>query len=116
MFAECEKWRIEFGVEELKRTFVFEEKEEVWRYYPQYYHKTDKVPNPANSSPLFFPFIADTGVYSLVDRVTTNNWIRLISLQCIRSRRRNGSCKMSSWNMKSLRISNWYPPYLVDEC
>jgi hypothetical protein len=43
MFSECEKWRVEFGVEELKRTFVFEEKEEVWRYYPQYYHKTDKV-------------------------------------------------------------------------
>jgi len=44
MFVECEKWRVEFGVEELNRSFVFEEREKVNQYYPQYYHKTDKVP------------------------------------------------------------------------
>src|SRR5579862_2094924 len=43
MFSECEKWRIEFEVEHLKHTFVFEEREIVNQYYPQYYHKTDNV-------------------------------------------------------------------------
>src|SRR5579859_6493753 len=43
MFSECEKWRIEFEVEHLKHTFVFEEREKVNQYYPQYYHKTDNV-------------------------------------------------------------------------
>jgi hypothetical protein len=43
MFVDCEKWRVEFGVEELKHTFHFDEREKVNQYYPQYYHKTDKV-------------------------------------------------------------------------
>ena len=43
MFSECEKWRIDFEVEHLKHTFVFEEREKVNQYYPQYYHKTDNV-------------------------------------------------------------------------
>ena len=43
MFVSCEKWRKEFGVDELVRTFKFTEKEAVSKYYPQYYHKTDKV-------------------------------------------------------------------------
>jgi hypothetical protein len=44
MFTECEKWRKEFGVDEIARSFKFEEKPLVSVYYPQYYHKTDKVP------------------------------------------------------------------------
>jgi len=43
MFIECEKWRVEFQVEQLKHSFVFEEREKVNQYYPQYYHKTDNV-------------------------------------------------------------------------
>jgi CRAL/TRIO domain len=43
MFADAEKWRKEFGVEELKHTFHFDEREEVAQYYPQYYHKADSV-------------------------------------------------------------------------
>lgn len=45
-FVDCEKWRAEYagvGVEELVRTFDYKEKPEVFKYYPQYYHKTDKV-------------------------------------------------------------------------
>jgi hypothetical protein len=43
---DCEKWRAEYagvGVEELVRTFEYKERPEVFEYYPQYYHKTDKV-------------------------------------------------------------------------
>ncbi len=43
MFEEAERWRKEFKVDELYDNFEYPEKEEVDKYYPQYYHKTDKV-------------------------------------------------------------------------
>ena len=43
MFTECEQWRKDFGVDDLVQNFKFEEKPLVTTYYPQYYHKTDKV-------------------------------------------------------------------------
>lgn len=49
MFIDNEKWRSEFadvGVEELVRTFDYKERPEVFKYYPQYYHKTDKDGRP----------------------------------------------------------------------
>ncbi|CAD6455208.1 e1b3b0a1-8cae-4f74-82f2-6b30a941f5f3 [Sclerotinia trifoliorum] len=46
MFVDAEQWRKEFGLDELVRTFDYKEKEEVFRYYPQYYHKTDKDGRP----------------------------------------------------------------------
>ncbi|KAF2400126.1 putative phosphatidylinositol transporter [Trichodelitschia bisporula] len=48
MFVECEKWRKEFGggVDDLVRTFEYPEKEKIFAYYPQYYHKTDKDGRP----------------------------------------------------------------------
>lgn len=46
-FVDSEKWRQSYanglGVEELTRTFNYTEKPEVSKYYPQYYHKIDKV-------------------------------------------------------------------------
>lgn len=45
-FVECEAWRKSFGpngLDDLVRNFKYEEKEKVFEYYPQYYHKTDKV-------------------------------------------------------------------------
>ncbi|APA14359.1 hypothetical protein SS1G_11820 [Sclerotinia sclerotiorum 1980 UF-70] len=46
MFVEAEQWRKDFGLDELVRTFDYKEKEEVFKYYPQYYHKTDKDGRP----------------------------------------------------------------------
>ncbi|KAG8529224.1 uncharacterized protein KY384_005859 [Bacidia gigantensis] len=43
MFEDCEKWRKEFGVDDLVRNFEYTEKSKVFEYYPQYYHKTDKA-------------------------------------------------------------------------
>jgi hypothetical protein len=40
---DSEKWRKEFGTDDLPKTFDYKEKPEVSGYYPQYYHKTDKV-------------------------------------------------------------------------
>ncbi|RDW67956.1 hypothetical protein BP6252_09352 [Coleophoma cylindrospora] len=46
MFVECEQWRKEFNLDELVRTFDYKEKEQVFAFYPQYYHKTDKDGRP----------------------------------------------------------------------
>lgn len=42
-FVNCEDWRKKFGTDDLPRTFEYPEKPEVFQFYPQYYHKTDKV-------------------------------------------------------------------------
>jgi len=46
MFIDNEKWRKEFGVDGLVRSFEYTEKPKVFEYYPQYYHKTDKDGRP----------------------------------------------------------------------
>ncbi|KAF9731696.1 hypothetical protein PMIN06_012650 [Paraphaeosphaeria minitans] len=49
MFVDCEKWRASYadvGVEELVRTFDYQERPQIFKYYPQYYHKTDKEGRP----------------------------------------------------------------------
>ncbi|KAJ7130772.1 CRAL-TRIO domain-containing protein [Mycena crocata] len=46
MILAAEKWRKEFGVDELVRTFEFTEEKEVDKYYPQYYHHMDKSGRP----------------------------------------------------------------------
>ncbi|KAG4303497.1 hypothetical protein PCK1_000015 [Pneumocystis canis] len=43
MFIECEKWRKDFGVDDIVKNFHYHEKMGVFKYYPQYYHKEDKV-------------------------------------------------------------------------
>ncbi|KAF8423845.1 putative phosphatidylinositol transporter [Tirmania nivea] len=46
MFIDCEKWRKEFHVDDIVKNFVYVEKPEVFKYYPQFYHKTDKDGRP----------------------------------------------------------------------
>ncbi|KAK7053835.1 CRAL-TRIO domain-containing protein [Favolaschia claudopus] len=46
MFLACEKWRKEFGVDELVKSFKFTELAEVDKYYPQFYHNMDKLGRP----------------------------------------------------------------------
>ena len=45
MILNAEKWRVEFGVDDIVQNFDFKEKAEVDKYYPQFYHKTDRVGN-----------------------------------------------------------------------
>ncbi|KIK59972.1 hypothetical protein GYMLUDRAFT_244752 [Collybiopsis luxurians FD-317 M1] len=42
MIIACEKWRKEFGVDDIVKNFDFPEKEEVNKYDLQFYHKMDK--------------------------------------------------------------------------
>ncbi|KIK59936.1 hypothetical protein GYMLUDRAFT_168628 [Collybiopsis luxurians FD-317 M1] len=46
MIINCEKWRKEFGVDDIVKNFDFPEKEEVDKYYLQFYHKMDKDGHP----------------------------------------------------------------------
>ncbi|KAJ9603599.1 cytosolic factor, phosphatidylinositol/phosphatidylcholine transfer protein [Cladophialophora chaetospira] len=46
MFINNEKWRKEFGTDDLVRTFDYKERPQMFEYYPQYYHKTDKDGRP----------------------------------------------------------------------
>ncbi|KIK50068.1 hypothetical protein GYMLUDRAFT_253292 [Collybiopsis luxurians FD-317 M1] len=46
IIINCEKWRKEFRVDDIVKNFDFPEKEEVDKYYPQFYHKMDKDGHP----------------------------------------------------------------------
>jgi len=49
MFIECEKWRKETKLDDTLPNWVFldpQQKKELFKYYPQYYHKTDKDGRP----------------------------------------------------------------------
>ncbi|KAJ7576850.1 CRAL-TRIO domain-containing protein [Mycena floridula] len=46
MILDTESWRVSFGVEDIMNNFDFKEKEEVDKYYAQYYHKMDKDGRP----------------------------------------------------------------------
>lgn len=42
-FVECEKWRQDTKLDDVVPTWEYPEKEDMFKYYPQYYHGTDKV-------------------------------------------------------------------------
>ncbi|KAJ9143228.1 Phosphatidylinositol-phosphatidylcholine transfer protein [Coniochaeta hoffmannii] len=46
MFVDCENWRKETNLDEILPTWDYPEKEQMFKYYPQYYHKTDKDGRP----------------------------------------------------------------------
>ncbi|KAM5445949.1 cytosolic factor, phosphatidylinositol/phosphatidylcholine transfer protein [Microsporum audouinii] len=46
MFLASEKWRAEFKTDTLVADFDYSEKEKMFEFYPQYYHKTDKDGRP----------------------------------------------------------------------
>ena len=43
MWSDFIKWRNEFNVDELYQSFEYPELPQVNKYYPKFYHKTDKV-------------------------------------------------------------------------
>lgn len=50
-FVDTETWRKEIDLDDLVRNFDYAEKPQVFEYYPQYYHKTDKVRYPHQPLP-----------------------------------------------------------------
>lgn len=65
MFENCEKWRKENGVDTIFEDFHYEEKPLVAKFYPQYYHKTDKDGRPV--------YIEELGAVNLTEmyKITT---------------------------------------------
>jgi len=68
MYVDCEKWRKEFGggVDDLPRTFDYKEKKEIFDFYPQYYHKTDK-----NGRPVYIEHLGKINLPAM-QKITTN--------------------------------------------
>ncbi|CAB4378977.1 hypothetical protein RhiirA5_346863 [Rhizophagus irregularis] len=71
MFTDCEKWRKEFGVDELVATFDYKERDEVMKYYPRYYHKTDK-----DGRPIYIEEIGKVDVKALYQITTIERQIQ----------------------------------------
>ncbi|OBT71315.1 hypothetical protein VF21_09120 [Pseudogymnoascus sp. 05NY08] len=46
MFVNSEGWRKEINLDDLVQNFEYTEKAQIFEYYPQYYHKTDKDGRP----------------------------------------------------------------------
>ncbi|CCH59380.1 hypothetical protein TBLA_0B05520 [Henningerozyma blattae CBS 6284] len=65
MFVDCENWRKEFGTNTILEDFHYDEKPIVAKYYPQYYHKTDKDGRPC--------YFEELGMVNLPDmlKITT---------------------------------------------
>src|SRR5271170_3619597 len=98
MFSECEQWRKDFEVDEIAKSFKFEENPLVTVYYPRYYHKTDKV----------YFHLGLVLNNRMDDPCTLSNWAKLTSTPCTRLRLKNGFYKTSSMSTRSLQILVWY--------
>lgn len=46
MFVDCEKWRKEIVLDKVLPEWTYPEKAKLFKFYPQYYHKTDKDGRP----------------------------------------------------------------------
>ncbi|KAG6849748.1 hypothetical protein H0H93_005546 [Arthromyces matolae] len=67
MLKAAEEWRKEEGVNDILETFDFKEKREVDKWYPQYYHKTDK-----DGRPIYIEIIGQVDITELY-KVTTQD-------------------------------------------
>lgn len=76
MIIDCEKWRVEFHVDDIIHDFDFKEREVVNRYYPQYYHKTDK-----DGRPLYIQRLGQLDIKALYAATTTDRQLQRLVLE-----------------------------------
>jgi len=76
MIIDCEKWRIEFGVDDIVKNFDFKEREVVNKYYPQYYHKTDK-----DGRPIYIQRLGQLDIKALYAATTTERQLQRLVLE-----------------------------------
>ena len=118
MIIACEKWRKDFGVEELSkwvpllggvrgselivpfRHFDFKEKDVVDKYYPQYYHKTDIVRHLSHIMALV-KIDMDLFLFRMVVQYTSSVSDSSISLSYTRPQQKTVSCSVSSGSTRS---------------
>ncbi|KAK4224566.1 putative sec14 cytosolic factor protein [Podospora fimiseda] len=72
MFVECEKWRKETNLDDTVPSWEYPEKEEIFKYYPQYYHKTDKDGRPVYIEQLGGIDLSAMYKITTADRMLTN--------------------------------------------
>jgi CRAL/TRIO, N-terminal domain len=99
MFSESEQWRKEFKVEELIKSFKFEENPQVSAYYPRYYHKTDRVTNS------IIDFCTDKRMEGLS---TSSKLAKLMLTRYSRSPHKNACYKTLLWKLRNLSVSGSY--------
>ncbi|KAJ3076757.1 cytosolic factor, phosphatidylinositol/phosphatidylcholine transfer protein [Podochytrium sp. JEL0797] len=46
MWIDCQQWRAEFGADTILDTFEFPEYMQAMKFYPRFYHKTDRIGRP----------------------------------------------------------------------
>jgi hypothetical protein len=75
MWAANEEWRKSFGTDAIARSFEFPEARDVDKYYPQFYHKTDKVSSQTlHSVPyVFYLTLIDVRPSRTADQSTLNS-------------------------------------------
>ncbi|KAK9458087.1 CRAL-TRIO domain-containing protein [Dipodascopsis uninucleata] len=70
MFLACEKWRKDFGVDDIVANFHYDEKAAMSKYYPQYYHKTDVEGRPV--------YIEQLGAVNLTEMYKISTFERML--------------------------------------
>jgi hypothetical protein len=81
MLLDCEKWRVEFDVEDIVQNFDFKELEVVNKYYPQYYHKTDK-----DGRPVYIQRLGQLDIKALYAATTTERQLQRLVFEYEKSR------------------------------
>ncbi|KAF9040709.1 CRAL-TRIO domain-containing protein [Panaeolus papilionaceus] len=76
MLLNAEKWRKEFGVDDIVKNFDFKEKVEVDKYYPQYYHKTD-----VDGRPVYIERLGKLDVKALYSITTQERQLQRLVLE-----------------------------------
>ncbi|KAJ0117253.1 sec14 cytosolic factor [Diaporthe amygdali] len=72
MFVDSEKWRKDTKLDELLPTWEYPEKEQIFQYYPQYYHGTDNDGRPVYIEQLGKVDIAAMNKITTSERMLTN--------------------------------------------
>ncbi|KAK7732233.1 cytosolic factor, phosphatidylinositol/phosphatidylcholine transfer protein [Cytospora paraplurivora] len=72
MFVDAEKWRKDTKLDEILPEWDYPEKEQIFKYYPQYYHKTDNDGRPVYIEQLGNVDIAAINKITTSERMLTN--------------------------------------------
>jgi len=80
MLLNAEKWRIDFKVDDIIQNFEFKEKVEVDKYYPQYYHKSDK-----DGRPIYIEQLGKLDIKALYSCTTQERLLQRLVLEYERS-------------------------------
>jgi hypothetical protein len=82
MLLAAEQWRKDDKIDELVQTFEFTEREDVNKYYPQYYHKNDK-----DGRPIYIEQLGRLDIKALYDITSQDRLLKRLICEYERSMR-----------------------------